>query len=75
MVRNWLISAREEAGLSQSQIADMIGVSQPTYWEYERGKSTPRIDKAKKIASVLDLSWTRFYDDREENVHENDARP
>lgn len=61
-MRVWLIEARQKKGLSQKAVCDNIGISQPTYWEYEHGVSTPTPTNAKKIGSLLNFPWTRFYE-------------
>lgn len=62
-MRDWLICARKEKGLSQKACCEAIGVSQPTYWEYEHGDCTPTPIVAKKLGAILGFDWTRFYDD------------
>ena len=62
-MRAWLVEARQKAKLSQKAICSKIGISQPTYWEYEHDVSTPTPQNAMKIASVLGFPWTRFYED------------
>ena len=61
--RYWLIKFRERKGLSQSKIAKEIGVSQQMYNYIENGKRNPSPKLAKKIADVLNFSWTEFYED------------
>ena len=64
MMLDWLIAIREARGLSQKAVSAAVGVSQPTYWEYEHGQSTPSVPIAKKIAAVLGFDWTLFYEDK-----------
>lgn len=72
-MRTWLIKMREQHGLSQAQVAKAVGISQPTYWEYEKGKSTPKPERAKQIARLLGFDWTAFY--TEDSTHAHDDRP
>lgn len=44
---------RERRGLSQSQLADMLGVSRPTVIYWEQGKSMPHVKYIKSLASIL----------------------
>ena len=37
-------------------------ISQSYYASIENGVRTPSVPVAKKIAGVLDFSWTRFFD-------------
>jgi transcriptional regulator with XRE-family HTH domain len=62
-LREWLVKARQQANLSQKAVCNRIGISQPTYWEYEHGDSTPTPANAKKIGEILGFPWTRFYED------------
>ena len=62
-MRDWLIAIRMHKKLSQKDVANAIDVSQPTYWEYEHGVSTPSVRVAKRIAAYLGFDWTLFYDD------------
>ena len=62
-MRRWLIQIREGQGFSQKAVCEYAGISQPTYWEYEHGISTPTPPKAKRIGKFLGFDWTRFYED------------
>lgn len=45
--------AREEAGLSQEQLAAMLGCSQPTLSNYEKGKSRIYLTQLQKVSEIL----------------------
>ena len=62
--RTWLIEARKKAMLNQKEAACRSGISQPSYCAIEKGKSSPRVLIAKKIAEVLGFDWTLFYEDK-----------
>lgn len=64
-MRNWLRQIRENAKLSQTQVASMAGISQNYYSTIESGvrRNPLNVDVAKRIASALHFEWTRFYDD------------
>lgn len=47
---------RNEKGVSQKQLADLIGVAPSTYSQYESGKREPDVLKIKAIANVLNIS-------------------
>lgn len=49
-------AARLKKGLSQRQMAEQIGVSQPAYLEWEHGDSVPNWARMKAIARVLEIS-------------------
>jgi transcriptional regulator with XRE-family HTH domain len=63
-MRTWLINIRQLRGVSQKAVSDAIGVSQPTYWQYEHGMITPSVAIAKKIAAYLGFDWTLFFEDK-----------
>jgi len=50
LLKEW----RENQALSQVAAAERIGVSQPTYSDYERGRKIPRTQLALKIQAVTD---------------------
>lgn len=54
---------REQKGLSQEQLAAKIGVSRQSLSAIERGIAKPSVENAKKIAEVLDLRWSDFYEE------------
>ena len=62
-MRKWLRIARVEKDMSQKKLCEKIGISQPSYCLIENGKVNPRPSTAKKIAAVLGVDWTRFYDE------------
>ena len=62
-IRVWLIEIREEQGLTQGAVAMAAGIAQPSYFEIEKGISTPKPDTAKRIGGVLGFPWTRFYEE------------
>lgn len=51
--RDYVLSQiRRQVGFTQMEVAKRLGISQPTYAEYERG-SNMRIGTMQKIASAL----------------------
>lgn len=46
---------RTSKGLSQQQVADLIGVSQRSYSMYERGEMVPKHAKMVKLLEVLEV--------------------
>lgn len=55
-----LLGARTRAGLTQQQLADMVGVSQQAITQWESGQALPRNRRRNAVADVLgiDLSDT-----------------
>ena len=51
-------TARKEAGLSQTQLAELCGCSQRFVSEVERGKATAELGRALKLLSALGVPVT-----------------
>lgn len=47
---------REDRGLTQKQVASIMGISQQAYSQYESGKREPKPKTIIKIANALDVS-------------------
>lgn len=43
---------RESRGLSQSEAAELVGVSQPAWYNYEHSKRVPPLDVALRICKL-----------------------
>lgn len=55
--------ARVEAHLSQEQLAQAVGVSDKSISAYEKGRSTPPVNKLKKIAQSTNHPIGYFSDE------------
>lgn len=75
MIRRWLRSIRIKKGMSQKEIAEMVGIAQPSYWKIECGQCNPSVDTAKRIASVLNFDWTKFFDDSDGQSDSDNEQP
>ena len=66
-MRNWLKLVRKGRGMSQQEVADAAGISQSYYAAIETGDRGHKLPQptAARIASVLGIEWTRFYDSGE----------
>lgn len=51
-----LKKARLESGLTQQQVADLMGITNSTYCGYETGKRQPDVEKIRLIAKLLNTS-------------------
>ena len=58
-----LKKVREEAGLTQEQLASECYLIRQTISNIECGLSRPSVETAKLIANVLNFSWTEFFTD------------
>ena len=61
-----LLSCRNNLGLTQSEAAELIGITQPAYQRYEVGVRTPSIQVAKEIAKAFNVSTAYLYGDSDQ---------
>jgi transcriptional regulator with XRE-family HTH domain len=71
---------RRFKGLTQVEVARLIGISQSGYSQIERGEINPKVQTAKRIARILETDWEGFYEgqgdgeDAESHIDESGAR-
>lgn len=53
----WLRVAREEAGLSQLQVADAIGVSRSLVTQWETDRLWPHLAQITDLIRIYDAPW------------------
>jgi transcriptional regulator with XRE-family HTH domain len=51
---------RKERGLTQSRVAEKLGVSKPTVWAWEQGRSRPVDERIDALAEVLGVSRSQL---------------
>lgn len=61
-MRTWLAEARKKKNLTHQNVADLAGIKRQYYGMIENGERTPSVGIAKKIAEILDVEWTLFFD-------------
>lgn len=59
-MRIWLVKLRDER--TQEEMAQMLGISQQMYCAIESEKRNPRVKRAKEMAKVLGVPWTKFFE-------------
>lgn len=52
--------SRNERGLTQQELAQLVGLSRYTIQDWEAGRRTPNLDMLPKIARALDISVNRL---------------
>lgn len=57
---NSIIAAREKAGLTSEQLADLLGITRQGMFKIETRRSMPRLDLAIKLSELLDLDIKEF---------------
>ncbi len=53
---------RENAGLTQNQLASLVGIGKSRYGHYEIGRRQLPVSIAKKIGKVLEVNWWEIYE-------------
>lgn len=56
-------SMRDERKLSDSEVSKSTQISQPTFSDWKSGRSTPKLDKIKRIADYFGVSIEEFIKD------------
>ena len=59
-MRDWLIEARKARGLSQKDVAKLIGIAQPSYCEIEHGTTNPKLITAIRLGDLLGFDIKLF---------------
>ena len=52
---------RKRSGLTQGELAEMVGVGRSTISLIELGINKPSVKLAKKLSLILDVEWTVFF--------------
>ena len=63
---------RKQAGLTQVDVAEKLGISQPAYASWERGVKKPTQENLVKIAQILNVSVDYLVGNSEEKADELD---
>ena len=62
-----LAEIRKEKHLTQEEVAKAVGISRVAYTNIENGKRHPSPKVAKRLASVLGIPWTVFFEGDEDD--------
>lgn len=64
---------RNALGLSQTNVAKQLGISQQAYGRYENGDREPDLDQIVKISRALEIDLSAFFADviGDENVNKD----
>lgn len=61
--REELIKKRKKLGYSQDNVAKEAGISRCAYCMIERGKRNPSVKVAKRIGKLLEMDWTKLFNE------------
>ena len=53
---------RKERGIPMQDVADTIGISRPSYSNYEKGRKKLSLEEAKKLSDMLGIPLDAFVD-------------
>lgn len=56
----------DRSGKTQKEMAEIIGVTAPTFHEWVKGKKFPRIDKVQKLADYFGILKSDLIEDKQE---------
>lgn len=59
---NFIRERRQNLGLTQGEVAKILGISQVAYGRYELGTREPNLDLIFRISDVLDFKPGEFFD-------------
>ncbi|NLV92433.1 MAG: helix-turn-helix transcriptional regulator [Firmicutes bacterium] len=60
-MRKALQQARAKKGLTQAEVAALVGIRRASYTHIERGSRNPSIQVARRIAQVLECSLDELF--------------
>ena len=62
---------RIEKGFTQTELAELVGIKQPTIAGYESGECKPKFDVATKLAKIFDTTVEELYGGQTEESDTN----
>lgn len=71
----WIQNKRKQAGVSQTEVAKILGISRPTYVKLEKGDSKPTEEQKALLASIFDVSNETFDKESKDNTIKLDVKP
>lgn len=63
--RAWMKKMRIARSLSQTALGKLVSVSQDTISKIENNQRNPSIKLAKKLSTVLEVKWTKFFEEEQ----------
>ncbi len=69
MENSFLYAARKSKGYTQAQVANEAKISVGGYTNIENGKRMPSVKAAKRIAKVLDIEWSKIFENNNRASH------
>jgi transcriptional regulator with XRE-family HTH domain len=63
---------RKQRGMTLAQVAERLGVSKPTVWAWEQGRSRPVGNRIDPLAEALGVSRSELYPDADDQSYLHD---
>lgn len=74
MLSEMIRKLRENSGLTQQQVADVLNIDRSTYAYYEIGKTSPSINTMRKLTKMFNVSYETLIDGDERSSKFSDAK-
>lgn len=58
-----LVKARAQAGLTQDEVSERVGINSSSYQRYEYGKNLPQLDIAIRLSNVLNVDVKELFEE------------
>ncbi len=68
MLSKFVMSLRKKHGMTQEYLATKLGMSRPTYIQFERGERELTISEAKKLAKIFNMTLENFLNENEVKI-------
>lgn len=65
----------DSSGKTQKELAEIVGVTAPTFNEWIKGKKFPRIDKVQKLADYFGIQKSDLIEDKSASEHQAGNEP
>lgn len=67
-IGNKILELRKKKGLSQEELAEMIGVARQTISKWELGETSPDIKQSKELSKIFNVSLDELVDNDTKNI-------
>ncbi len=72
---NRLKQLRKQRGLTQSDVAEGVGLATTTIAGYEQGRRNISVPIAMQLAKFFGVKWTIFFDDNVRDTYDKNDQP
>lgn len=65
---------RLECNMTQTELAEKVGVTQGAIWQWENGKADPSLENLKKMATFMGCTIDELLGEKEDESEQANAR-